>query len=85
MHSTRLVKVNFFHQLFSNHLIAQNHQFLSRVHNATTEDDREFLKIISKEYKLTTTLLPIKSVGVQVGKGNTFDEFKKIILMRLFL
>lgn len=45
--------------------LAKDHASLARIHSAINLDDREFLKRIADEYQLVTTLLPIKSVGVQ--------------------
>jgi hypothetical protein len=44
----------------------QKHALLNKIENATSESDRSFLKSFSEKYKFTSTLLPIKSVGVQV-------------------
>ena len=44
----------------------QKHALLNRIEGATNEQDREFLKTFSDKFKFTPTLLPIKSVGVQV-------------------
>lgn len=46
---------------------------LNRVENSTNEKDREFLKKVSEEMRLTSTLLPIKSVGVQ-GDARSYSH-----------
>ncbi|RWS28159.1 GMP synthase-like protein, partial [Leptotrombidium deliense] len=43
----------------------KKHALLNRVHSATTEEERQFLMSFSTKCKLNTSLLPIKSVGVQ--------------------
>ena len=45
--------------------LKKKHALLNRVQNATTEEEREFLVNLGMKYKLTSSLLPIKSVGVQ--------------------
>jgi hypothetical protein len=45
----------------------QNHALLNRVQNATSEDDRRLLSEISCKQHMVATLLPIRSVGVQVS------------------
>jgi GMP synthase (glutamine-hydrolysing) len=45
--------------------LQKKHALLNRVENATNETDRQFLINLSDKYKFKTTLLPIKSVGVQ--------------------
>ena len=46
---------------------------LNRVQNATSEEEREFLSKFSTKYKVVSSLLPIKSVGVQ-GDGRTYSH-----------
>ncbi|XP_074597987.1 GMP synthase burgundy [Brevipalpus obovatus] len=48
-----------------NNALTKKHALLNRVQNATSEEEREFLSKLSVKYQLTSTLLPIKSVGVQ--------------------
>lgn len=43
----------------------KNHALLNRVTNATTPAEQAALEEISKKMKITATLLPIRSVGVQ--------------------
>jgi len=45
--------------------LAKEHAALAKIHSAINSDDKEFLKTLSDKHKLVTTLLPIKSVGVQ--------------------
>lgn len=47
-------------------LYFQSHALLNRIENATSENERKFLREISSKQKMAATLLPIKSVGVQV-------------------
>ncbi|KAI1309390.1 GMP synthase [Halotydeus destructor] len=51
----------------------KKHALLNRVENSTSEADRDFLHKFSEKYKMTTTLLPIKSVGVQ-GDCRTYSH-----------
>lgn len=46
---------------------------LNRIENSTNEKDRDFLKAASEEMHLTSTLLPIKSVGVQ-GDARSYSH-----------
>lgn len=45
--------------------LQKNHALLNRVTNATTEEEQSKLEEISKKSKISATLLPIRSVGVQ--------------------
>ena len=54
-----LLKINIFNFL-------QKHALVNRVKSGTTEEEQAFLTAVSLKYKLVSTLLPIKSVGVQV-------------------
>ncbi|KAH7960956.1 hypothetical protein HPB49_025291 [Dermacentor silvarum] len=56
---------------YSNSL-KKKHSLINRVQNGATEDECEFLSRVSTQYKLTSTLLPIKSVGVQ-GDRRTYS------------
>lgn len=47
-------------------MLQKKHALLNRVENATSEADRQQLRRISSQRYLTATLLPIRSVGVQV-------------------
>jgi GMP synthase (glutamine-hydrolysing) len=44
----------------------QNHALINRIENATSEEERRQLQVISSKNQLAATLLPIRSVGVQV-------------------
>lgn len=44
----------------------QKHALLNRVESATSEEDRSELKKVSSRQHIAATLLPIRSVGVQV-------------------
>ncbi|XP_076087191.1 GMP synthase [glutamine-hydrolyzing]-like isoform X1 [Mytilus galloprovincialis] len=48
------------------------HLLITRIKDSTTEEEREELKRISSECNLTSTLLPIKTVGVQ-GDCRTYS------------
>lgn len=43
----------------------KNHALLNRVISATSKNEQVALEEISKKMKITATLLPIRSVGVQ--------------------
>lgn len=45
----------------------QKHALLNRVESATSEEDRVELKKVSSRQHIAATLLPIRSVGVQVS------------------
>lgn len=45
--------------------LQKNHALLNRVTNATSKEQQDKLEEISKRMKVTATLLPIRSVGVQ--------------------
>lgn len=47
--------------------LSQPHSLLARVRNGTTPEEQDLLTAISNKYELTATLLPIKTVGVQVS------------------
>lgn len=53
--------------------LIQNHALLPKIENATNESDREFLMKFSETFNFITTLLPIKSVGVQ-GDARTYSH-----------
>lgn len=55
-------------------MIQKKRALLSRVESATSESERLLLRQISNQRHLTATLLPIRSVGVQVN-------IKKILLL----
>ena len=48
------------------HLLARKHALLNRIENNTSEQDRELL-IEATATKYNATLLPIRTVGVQVN------------------
>jgi hypothetical protein len=47
-------------------MLAKDHALLNRIENVTTEEERLTLVAKSKVQKYTATLLPIRTVGVQV-------------------
>lgn len=47
-------------------MLQKKHALLNRVESATSETERQLLKKISNNHQFSTTLLPIRSVGVQV-------------------
>ncbi|VVC24972.1 Hypothetical protein CINCED_3A007468 [Cinara cedri] len=49
-------------------MVLKSHALLNRIENATSENERKMLYEISSKQKMTATLLPIKSVGVQGDK-----------------
>ncbi|CAI6345161.1 unnamed protein product [Macrosiphum euphorbiae] len=51
-----------------NDMVLKSHALLNRIENATSENERELLREISSKQKMSATLLPIKSVGVQGDK-----------------
>jgi hypothetical protein len=44
----------------------QPHTSLHAIKNATSTEEQQFMKEFSEKYNVAATLLPIKSVGVQV-------------------
>ncbi|KAL3215703.1 hypothetical protein MRX96_051317 [Rhipicephalus microplus] len=56
---------------YSNSL-KKKHSLINRVQNGASEEECEFLSRVSTQYKLVSTLLPIKSVGVQ-GDRRTYS------------
>lgn len=48
-------------------MLQKKHALLNRVEGAISESERQHLRRISSIYHLTATLLPIRSVGVQVS------------------
>lgn len=52
--------------------LERQHPLISRIQRATSEDEQQFLVKIGEQYKLTCTLLPIRSVGVQ-GDCRTYS------------
>lgn len=46
-------------------MLQKKHALLNRVEGVTTDEEREVLRRISSKQKLSATLLPIRSVGVQ--------------------
>ncbi|XP_025419217.1 GMP synthase [glutamine-hydrolyzing] isoform X2 [Sipha flava] len=51
-----------------NDMVLKSHALLNRIENATSEKERKLLREISSKQKMSATLLPIKSVGVQGDK-----------------
>ena len=47
-------------------MLQKKHALLNRVESATSDTERSHLRRISNQRHLTATLLPIRSVGVQV-------------------
>jgi len=58
-------------------MLAKDHALLNRIENVTTEEERLTLVAKSKVQKYTATLLPIRTVGVQVPQLN-YAFLKKI-------
>ena len=52
-------------------MLEREHALLNRVEAVTTADEREKLAEISAKNKFASTLLPIRTVGVQVSKHKT--------------
>jgi GMP synthase (glutamine-hydrolysing) len=49
-------------------MVMKEHALLNRIQAVTTDDERATLAARSKKQKYTATLLPIRTVGVQVGR-----------------
>ncbi len=49
-----------------NQMVKKSHALLNRVESATSADERAVLQRVSSKQRLAATLLPIRSVGVQV-------------------
>lgn len=56
----------FIYVLWNTWFILQPHNLISKIVNSTTVEERAFLEQISADESLTATLLPVKTVGVQV-------------------
>lgn len=52
--------------------LERQHPLISRIQSATSEEEQQFLVRVGEQYKLTSTLLPIRSVGVQ-GDCRTYS------------
>jgi len=52
--------------------LERQHPLIGRIQRATSEEEQKFLIKIGEQYKLTSTLLPIRSVGVQ-GDCRTYS------------
>lgn len=52
--------------------LERQHPLISRIQRATSEEEQQFLVRVGEQYKLTSTLLPIRSVGVQ-GDCRTYS------------
>jgi len=50
----------------------KKHALLSRIDSSLSEEDKSLLHSITSKYKLSSTLLPIRSVGVQ-GDGRSYS------------
>lgn len=50
---------------------AKEHALLNRIEAATSEEDRLLLEQLSTRNQFNATLLPIRTVGVQVCAGQT--------------
>ena len=48
-------------------LLIQEHALLNRIESSTSEEERKKLERISSKQKFIATLLPIRTVGVQVS------------------
>lgn len=51
-------------------MLQKKHALLNRVESATSEAERHELIRVSSKNHIAATLLPIRSVGVQVNKYN---------------
>ncbi|KAH9377549.1 hypothetical protein HPB48_013001 [Haemaphysalis longicornis] len=49
------------------------------IQNGTSEEECEFLSRVSQQYKLTSSLLPIKSVGVQASAGGDRRTYSYVV------
>lgn len=47
-------------------MLQKKHGLLNRVEGATSESERQYLRQLSSYRHISATLLPIRSVGVQV-------------------
>ena len=48
-------------------MLQKKHALLNRVEGATSESERQHLRRVSSNRHIAATLLPIRSVGVQVN------------------
>ena len=48
-------------------LFFQPHNLISKISKSTTAEEQKFLDRVSQEETITASLLPIKTVGVQVS------------------
>lgn len=55
---------------------AKEHALLNRIEAATSEDERQLLEDLSSRNHLIATLLPIRTVGVQVESAVTFSPLQ---------
>ena len=55
-------------------LFLQRHALLNRVESVTNDAEREILRKVSTKQQLAATLLPIRSVGVQVKKRKLLES-----------
>ena len=55
-------------------MVTKEHALLNRIQNVTSEEERAKLAEKSKKQKYTATLLPIRTVGVQVRCTLNVDQ-----------
>lgn len=55
---------------------AKEHALLNRIEAATSEDERQLLEDLSSRNHLIATLLPIRTVGVQVESALNFSPLQ---------
>lgn len=58
-------------------MLQKKHALLNRVEGATTEAERQQLRRVSSHRHIAATLLPIRSVGVQVLEEKPYCKKKK--------
>lgn len=58
-------------------MLQKKHALLNRVEGATTEAERQQLRRVSSHRHIAATLLPIRSVGVQVFEDKSYCKKKK--------
>lgn len=61
-------------------MLQKKHALLNRVEGATSEVERQHLRRVSSHRHIAATLLPIRSVGVQVNKKFAISMFLLIKL-----
>lgn len=62
-------------------MLQKKHALLNRVEGATTESERQQLRRVSSHRHIAATLLPIRSVGVQVIciKSTKYPIFRHVL------